>query len=41
MAGIDPHGPHNVEVMRLTKQMRKAGERAPKRAAVTVAPTGR
>jgi hypothetical protein len=27
-AGIDPHGPHEVEVMRMIKREKKAAERA-------------
>lgn len=28
-AGIDPHGPHEIEVLRLVKQMKKADAQAP------------
>ena len=29
MAGIDPHGPHEIEAERLTKQMKKAAAEGP------------
>ncbi len=37
MAGIDPHGPHEIEVMRLTKQMKKAAAQAPGKAGARIA----
>jgi hypothetical protein len=27
-AGVDPHGPHEVEIMRMTKAMKKSAEQA-------------
>lgn len=36
-AGIDPDGPLEVEVMRLTKQMKKAAAQAPGRGAASKA----
>lgn len=32
LLGIDPHGPHDVEVMRMTKAMKKAADQAHARA---------
>jgi hypothetical protein len=37
MLGIKPHGPHEVEVMRMVKGMKRAAERAPTKASTGIA----